>query len=330
MNKIQLFIVLLIVHSIFFLSCNTREVFLSEDIINTIKSEDIVLPSSEKKDVQLVQNDKLFKVINVLEYDYTSEGVFYCFLKSEIKEKQVLVVVDKNTDYIGWTPFYQETSHFFVEDLVSIVILPFEYPLRDVHILVNDYKKQKIFREVNEFRGTYFKYCIPSFGKSDNGNDYFIFWEQAHFPVSKMRYRRNTGFVGFSSNYDNNQWVELNEKKGQGKTIISYDEQVYTLLATQKSNDYIIGIVRNKEISSDWNDLFILIERNNKREMLPLKDFFFYTEEFVSIKEADPRDYRATFIVETSEFKYDFYFDPEALTSDVVFRPSSFTVRYVK
>lgn len=156
-----------------------------------------------------------------------------------------------------------------------------------------------------------------------------IFWEQAHYPMSRLRYFLDSKDVWFSSNDDDYSITELIENTNNIELSENTVLKNLFIICAEKIGETTIAVVSDQAGSLEWQQYRIITSSATEiLNEISLASIFRYQDPLVAIKPAIPVDSRAAFIIETKEFSYDFYFDSSNGETDIFIRPSSFVTRY--
>jgi len=338
-----LMIMTIIIFNVLVFGCFPKENFkIDETILEKSKMDDFILPANNDEIIiNYKGKDKTSAIQNVISSGYNTSGDFFVFLSTDNESRQILLVISQKRNIFKWIDFFPKTSHFYREKLIAFVIKPFPERHSEEEIYITDFINNKEITRVNssirsidqdKLQDLY--YVEPSFSKDEEGLVLYIYWEQAHYPMTKMSYFLDSLDVGFSSNDGNYSITELEENNSFDINLNGVLEN-YTILSSQENRSNIIAIViESDEILTlrkvlEWEDCSIIIaSKSNIIKQIPLVEVFKFQDALLSIKSGKPIDHRAAFIIETAEFTYDFYFDPITEESDSFLRPSSFVTRY--
>lgn len=332
----------------------TKEKLVTDDsiVLNELNLvnfdvDNYLLPGDDSNELLIEVDNSKHNISNLVSYTFLDKNFFSFFLSTEDSQRQILLVMNKETGFIKNVDYYPATSHFFTEELVSFVILPYEERHLVLDIIITDFNYDVVYKKSKSLRRSFDDYKIqdlyylsPSFGKKIEDGELNIFLEQAHYPMGLIRYeytKANTDYpfslISGSSNDNGYSINELNLSSNQNTEFnLSGFQGNYYIVCSQKKGDYDIAIATTKEASLNWCDYFILISSfsSSQKQVVALSSVFKYQDQLVSIANAIPIDSRGSFIIETAEFKYDFYIDPATLITDAFLRPSSFTTRYTQ
>lgn len=316
-------------------SSNTK-IVLDANELERRSISDFVLPEGDSGTFSVQEKHKRYEISNLLSSGYNEDGIFYAYLSNKTEAPQLLLVIDRKRDIYKWTDFYPDTSHLYTKNMVAFVIYPFPERHQEEKIVVTDFLHDKTIETVNSSKRSSgddilqeLYYMQPSFSETEAGLELNIFWKQAHYPMTKMRYSLDGLRIGFSSNDDGYSINELTENPNQFDQSQAPLLDTHSVVCSQRINDSIVAIAVHPSGSTDWNDYVIAVSKGQEKAVITkLAPLFRYQDPLVSIRSAVPVDHRAAFIIETAEFVYDFYYDPATGESDAFLRPSSFTTRY--
>lgn len=318
-------------------SCNQiTQKRLDVSQLEKLQVHSFTLAESGSQNLQFKIDDKAYLVNNIVFNGINPDGIHYYFLSTDDNTKQILLVIDQTRNIYKWTDFYVETSHLFTKNMVAFVIKPFPERHIEEEITVTDFKNSKTVSDIESFRRNFgndnlqeLYYLTPIFNQTEEKYELNMYWEQAHYPMVKMRYSLDGLRVGFSSNDNGYTINELIQAGPSTEIPLSTKLDNRKVVCSVKVGDAAISIAVNPADSKEWSDYTIITDNGSgKIKETGLSSLFRYQDPLISIKPAIPVDERAAFIITTSEFVYDFYFDPKTGTSDAFLRPSSFTTRY--
>lgn len=319
-------------------SCKTQNTkkAIDETILKKLEITSLLLPDNNSL-FSYQEKRKTIEISNVVSSGFNKSGYFYAFLSTENEKKQILIVVNKEKSIFKWIDFYPETSHFYKEKLIAFVITPFPERHLEEEITIIDFENNKEVTKIDSSKRSIdtmklqdLYYMTPSFSQDEEGSELNIFWEQAHYPMSRMRCFLDPLFVGFSSNDEDYSILELVPAVSVLDAQVNELQKKYSVVCSQKIGDLIIAITVNSKESQEWMDYdIVIVSDSNEINTISLASVFRYQDPLLSITSGIPVDNRAAFIIETAEFSYDFYFNPISGESDSFLRPSSFTTRWV-
>ncbi len=323
---------------ILFASCEMTSITLTEDEIKTLNLSHFTTVDGI---AHVTVDNKTLPIENIVTSGINADNIAYYFLSTEVEKKQVLVVLNNTLDKVQWCEYYTEYCYFDSEELVALVIEPFETRHQGSTITVNDFKIDFYNTIENSFKfpngviagNKQLNYLKPSFLEASWGG-YLVYWEQGYFSFHK-------NFYGLYEENLGRRGTEILSTVGENYSAIEellpieplsewQSPKGYTTIAQNENEDYIVEFIVAKERKINWETCEIQYtnKETEQTETMLFADVFEYQDALKSIIPAQNRDERIAFIVETKEFTYDFYFDPSGDTTDIFLRPSSFVRLY--
>ncbi|MCQ2601595.1 MAG: hypothetical protein MJ184_09575 [Treponema sp.] len=231
MKKSFLFCTMLI---LFFTSCKTKKIEMSEKILLNKENKDISFTLSEDRDkIIFTQEKENFEITNSSKPEINENWFFAFFNDSKNSSEQILFVYNTITNEYTYITYIPETSYFFEDDLICIVNeknpntfpLPKLYEIKTTVVdFKNNIKKEDVyqcrnwdsinlknqkdfyfqkpsFRKIQDWEKDSIYYDIPFKKYFTNVPVYSCVWEQAHFPSLIYYYCKQTQESFFTSNY---------------------------------------------------------------------------------------------------------------------------------
>ncbi len=320
---------------------NDRGIVLSEQHLETSSIQDFVLV--EEDILQVLMGEKLFAVDNVVLLDKNQDDIIYFFLSTQEEKRQILVVLNNNLQKVQWGSYYTEHCYFDPVELVAIVAEPFPERHQSVVMKVHDFNIDNFYTTETDLSFTLGTsegdkqayYQVPKYKKSkfnaESSAWYTIFWMQAHYSFYDNKYTVDDKYRGgISISRDSSTLDELEPLE---YTMDGWEYPTdYSPLSRNLNGVYETVIMSPKNEDPSWDNYQIYTKNNSTGEtsMISFGTVFRYQDPLISITPAKNKDNRVAFIVETKEFTYDFYYDPEGITTDSFLRPSSYKRIYLK
>lgn len=321
-------------------------IMLTREKIEALEFEQVVI--NDENELAVVIEGEEFLVENVVNVDATSrDDYLFYYLQTDMPDIQLLFSISQADEQMTVHEYYPDTSFFMAEELLLLSIQPYDLPTLEQTITVTDVEtgEEKLERALSfersmgDIRLQELRYQkVVSIHMHGIGYGIEILWEQAHYPMRKAFYSIDENVVRLSSNdgdYAINELQAVNfsiEEYGNDILVIPNDAEI--IAGTSNDDNSLISILLSDNgNTTDYNTIELVSIDTATSEILKrtsFADVFLYQDPFVGAVGAGWKESNAAYIIETKEFEYDFYWNPETGDHDIYLRPSSFTTRYVK
>ncbi len=338
-KSVTLLLFLVVLFNVTLIACTEKGVFLTEEKLEQIDFQEIDV--IEDNTIFVKTEEFNGEINNIKHSGKNPNGINYFFLSTEIDGKYILVVLNEPLNKIQYGAYYSEHCYFDPEELVAIVVDPF--PVRHLEATVNVYDFTIDHFLTREFdlsfpEGTnkgnkqaYYK--VPIFEKTPliTGSlaAYTIYWKQGHYSFADDTYSLQQEFRG--DIYTSSDSSTLDELIPLEYSMERWNyPKEYSPIGRNINNDIEVVIMSPKDKTASWANykIYTLNHKTKETSIVSFADLFEYQDDLINVTAAENRDDRIAFIIETKEFSYDFYFDPDGENTETFLRPSSYIRLY--
>jgi len=306
----------------------------------------------------IVKKTKPYTVSNVIGSSVNTAGYYFFVCADESEKAQFLVTVNPENSIITVADYYEGLSYLFPEQLVLASILPHEERhLKETFVAVNvgtgmelaekEINFKRTLRESEPLQELYYLESRMQLHSSKLGIE--IFWEQAHYPMKRAFFSINDGALRSSANDGKYSISELLantvlvSKDADGNSKITehgvsrsipatlLDGQD-VLCAVLQPNGQLVAVITHTGSDPSRYDgyLLVVLDVDNQKivQSNALSELFRFQDPLIGIQGASWEKDSISYIIETKEFKYDFFWNYKDGSGDSYLRPSSFTTRY--
>ena len=334
---------------------NDSEIIITEELLDVLTIENFTIDSIGIGKIDMVVNGKEVLVKNLLNNYFNKDSIPYFFCVTDDEDKQILVVLNTELQKLQWCYYYPKYSHFYSDDLLAFVFTPNKENTQIVEYYLNDFKidafrkhEENYYIHENQIVGDrQFYYITPLLEKEEDLLT--IFWQQGNYVNTFDQYKLNPSIRNgdLRTNYSaDNEITELKTAFSAKTTFIPSNCEI---LASNVNEKFEVLFVVKEGEEKNWDTIKVISYNKELYEVneISLASIFEYQDDICSIipavntdanfdftqiidnysppmsKQFDLKN-RICFIIDTVEYMYDAYFDPEQMEFEIFLRPTMY------